>query len=103
MQQPWQLYLLWGVVIGAGSGGTSMIMGSAVVNRWFHERRGLALGILGAAFSSGQLLFTPILMKLNILEGWRTTTLFIVVLLALCGGQVISDTSIGSFAANCCS
>ncbi len=83
MQQPWQLYLLWGVVIGAGSGGTSMIMGSAVVNRWFHERRGLALGILGAAFSSGQLIFTPVLMKLNIHEGWRTTTLFIVVLLAL--------------------
>ena len=83
MQQPWQLYLLWGVVIGAGSGGTSMIMGSAVVNRWFHKRRGLALGILGAAFSSGQLIFTPILMKLSIHEGWRISTLFIVVLLAL--------------------
>ncbi len=83
MQQPWQLYLLWGVIIGAGSGGTSMIMGSAVVNRWFYERRGLALGILGAAFSSGQLIFTPVLMKLSILEGWRTTTLFIVVLMAL--------------------
>jgi MFS family permease len=83
MQQPWQLYLLWGAVIGAGSGGTSMIMGSAVVNRWFHERRGLALGILGAAFSSGQLIFTPVLMTLNIHEGWRTSTLFIVVLLAL--------------------
>ncbi|MEQ1635856.1 MAG: MFS transporter [Methylococcales bacterium] len=83
IQQPWQLYLFWGVVIGAGSGGTSMIMGSAVVNRWFHKHRGLALGILGAAFSSGQLIFTPILMKLNIHEGWRTATLFIVVLLAL--------------------
>ncbi|NOT12860.1 MAG: MFS transporter [Methylococcaceae bacterium] len=83
MQESWQLYLLWGVVIGAGSGGTSMIMGSAVVNRWFHKRRGLALGILGAAFSSGQLIFTPVLMKLNIYEGWRTSTLFIVVLLAL--------------------
>lgn len=83
IQAPWQLYLLWGGVIGAGSGGTSMIMGSAVVNRWFHERRGLALGILGAAFSSGQLLFTPILMKLNMHEGWRTSTLFIVVLLGL--------------------
>ena len=83
MQQPWQLYLLWGVVIGAGSGGTSMIMGSTVVNRWFYKRRGLALGILGAAFSSGQLIFTPIIMKLNILEGWRFSTLSIVALLAL--------------------
>ncbi|MDP3009344.1 MAG: MFS transporter [Methylococcales bacterium] len=35
MQQSWQLYLFWGVIVGAGSGGTSMIMGSAVVNRGF--------------------------------------------------------------------
>ncbi len=83
MQQPWQLYLLWGVVVGAGSGGTSMVMGSALINRWFHKRRGLALGVLGAAFSSGQLIFTPILMNLNIHEGWRVTTLAIASLLGL--------------------
>jgi len=83
MQEPWQLYLLWGVIVGTGSGGTSMIMGSAVVNRWFHHRRGLALGILGAAFSSGQLIFTPFLMNLNIHLGWRDATLFIVLLLGL--------------------
>ena len=83
MQEPWQLYLCWGVVIGAGSGGTSIVMGSAVVNRWFQQRRGLALGILGAAFSSGQLIFTPLIMHLNIYLGWRAATLFITVLLGL--------------------
>jgi MFS family permease len=81
MQQPWQLYLLWGVVIGAGSGGTSMVMGSALINRWFYKRRGLALGVLGAAFSSGQLIFTPIMMSLNMHEGWRVATLTIASLL----------------------
>ncbi len=83
MKEPWQLYLFWGLIIGAGSGGTSIVMGSTVVNRWFHKRRGLALGILGAAFSSGQLIFTPILMSLNIHLGWRAATLFIVLLLGL--------------------
>lgn len=83
IQEPWQLYLFWGVIVGAGSGGTSMIMGSAVVNRWFQQRRGLALGILGAAFSSGQLIFTPMLMSLNIHLGWRPATLLIVALMAL--------------------
>lgn len=83
MQEPWQLYLFWGVIVGAGSGGTSMIMGSAVVNRWFQQRRGLALGILGAAFSSGQLIFTPIIMSLNIHLGWRAATLLIVLLMGL--------------------
>jgi MFS family permease len=83
MQEPWQLYLFWGVIVGAGSGGTSIVMGSSVVNRWFQHRRGLALGILGAAFSSGQLIFTPVIMSLNIELGWRAATLFIVLLLGL--------------------
>jgi len=83
MRAPWQLYLFWGVIIGAGSGGTSIVMGSAVVNRWFQQRRGLALGILGAAFSSGQLIFTPVIMNLNMHLGWRTATLFIALLLGL--------------------
>lgn len=80
MQEPWQMYMLWGAIVGIGSGGTSMVMGSAVVNRWFHERRGLALGVLGAAMSSGQLLFTPIIMSLNTHLGWRAATLFSVLL-----------------------
>jgi MFS family permease len=83
MQEPWQLYLFWGVIVGAGSGGTSIVMGSSVVNRWFQHRRGLALGILGAAFSSGQLIFTPVIMSLNMQLGWRAATLFIVLLLGL--------------------
>jgi MFS family permease len=83
IQEPWQLYLFWGVIIGAGSGGTSIVMGSAVVNRWFRQRRGLALGILGAAFSSGQLIFTPIIMNLNIQLGWRAVTLFVALILGL--------------------
>ena len=83
MKEPWQLYLCWGVIIGAGSGGTSIVMGSAVVNRWFQERRGLALGILGAAFSSGQLIFTPLIMNINVNYGWRAATLFLALLLGL--------------------
>ena len=83
MKEPWQLYLCWGVIIGAGSGGTSIVMGSAVVNRWFQQRRGLALGILGAAFSSGQLIFTPLIMNMNIHLGWRAATLFLALLLGL--------------------
>lgn len=75
MREPWQLILLWGVVVGTGSAGTSMVMGSAVANRWFQARRGLALGILGAAMSAGQLLFTPLLMRLNLEFGWRAATL----------------------------
>lgn len=83
MQAPWQMHLLWGLVVGAGSGGCSMVMGSAVVNRWFVARRGLALGILGAAMSAGQLIFTPLLMRLDITYGWRSATLFVALLMGV--------------------
>lgn len=83
MQEPWHMQVLWGVIVGAGSGGCSMVMGSAVVNRWFVARRGLALGILGAAMSAGQLIFTPILMHLDIAYGWRSVTLSVALLMAV--------------------
>jgi MFS family permease len=60
-----------------------MVMGSTVANRWFYERRGLALGVLGAAVSAGQLIFTPTLMQLTVRYGWRAATLFLVGLVGL--------------------
>jgi MFS family permease len=77
MTKVWQMQLIWGVVVGAGSGGTSMVMGSAVANRWFYQRRGLALGILGAAMSAGQLVFVPTIMQLTLHRGWRAATLLV--------------------------
>src|SRR5512136_1120362 len=66
MTRPWHMDLLWGLVVGIGSGGATMVMGSAVANRWFSRHRGLALGILGAATSAGQIVFTPTLMQLTL-------------------------------------
>jgi MFS family permease len=77
MTQPWHMDLLWGVIVGIGSGGATMVMGSTVANRWFSRHRGLALGILGAATSAGQIVFTPTLMQLTLRWGWRGSTLFI--------------------------
>ncbi len=79
----WQFYLLWGIAVGAGSGGSAMVMGSTVVNRWFQRHRGLAVGILGAAVSAGQLIFTPTIMHLAVRWGWRAGTLFISALVVL--------------------
>lgn len=83
IKELWQWYLLWGVMAGIGSGGTSIVLGSALINRWFAERQGLALGVLGAAFSSGQLIFTPLLVKINMDFGWRTALLLLAGLLGL--------------------
>ena len=53
MTAPWQLVLLWGVVVGTGTGMTALVLGATVVNRWFAEQRGLVMGMLTASTATG--------------------------------------------------
>ena len=71
MTEPWQLFLLWGVVVGLGSGCMAAVFASTVVSRWFVARRGLVTGVLTAATASGQLVFLPLLSHLAVDIGWR--------------------------------
>ena len=57
MQSIWQLNLFWGGLSGLGTGVASAVLGATVANRWFTQRRGLVMGIFGAATSAGQLIF----------------------------------------------
>jgi MFS family permease len=67
----WQLFLLWGLVLGVGSGMTALVLGATVANRWFEQRRGLVLGILTASSATGQLVFLPLAASLIQHYGWR--------------------------------
>src|SRR3954464_1403734 len=44
MHTRWERMLLWGVLVGTGTGGTSMVLAAVVATRWFDARRGLVLG-----------------------------------------------------------
>jgi MFS family permease len=61
MTQPWQLFLLWGVVNGTATGAVSVPLAAIIANRWFVRRRGFVTGILTASNASGQLVFLPLL------------------------------------------
>ena len=65
MTQVWQLMLLWGVVIGLGTGMTALVLGATIATRWFAARRGLVVGILTASVATGQLVFLPLLASLT--------------------------------------
>ena len=67
----WQLLLLWGVVVGLGTGLTAMVLGATVANRWFAKSRGLVLGLLTASGATGQLAFLPLATMLVQHVGWR--------------------------------
>lgn len=71
MSTLWQLDLLWGMVVGLGAGGSASVVYAAVASRWFVTRRGLVLGFLGSANSTGQLIFIPLLMWVVVAFGWR--------------------------------
>ncbi|HEU5171322.1 MAG TPA: MFS transporter [Gemmatimonadales bacterium] len=83
MRERWQLVLLWGVVVGTGTGFTALVLGATLVNRWFTARRGLAMGLLTASVATGQLVFLPSLAALTTTSGWRAAALLMAALALL--------------------
>lgn len=75
MRAPWQLYLLWGVAVGLSTGAIAMVLAAVIANRWFVQRRGLVLGVLTASNATGQLIFLPVLARLAVYSGWRSSAL----------------------------
>jgi len=77
MTAPWQLWILWGVFVGIGTGAMALVLGSVVANRWFATRRGLVTGVFSAASSTGQLVFLPSIAALAAGPGWRYAALVV--------------------------
>ena len=68
---PWQLVLLWGVLIGSATGAVSVPLAAIVGTRWFVRRRGLVTGLMTASNATGQLVFLPALAAITTTLGWR--------------------------------
>jgi MFS family permease len=83
MTQVWQLVLLWGVVVGVGSGLTAIVLAATVATRWFTHRRGLVVGLLTASNATGQLVFLPLIANLTDHFGWRFALIIVCGLLAV--------------------
>jgi MFS family permease len=90
MTQLWQLVLLWGFVLGLGTGLTAMVLGATVATRWFVQRRGLVVGLLTASTATGQLVFLPLLAALTEQVGWRAAMVFVLGMIALAAVGVLA-------------
>ena len=77
MNKSWHLMLLWGVVVGIGTGSMALVFAATIANRWFVKKRGLVIGVLTAAGASGQLVFLPTLARLAQDPGWRASSVMI--------------------------
>ncbi|BBY74438.1 MFS transporter [Mycolicibacterium parafortuitum] len=77
MTASWQLVLLWGVLVGTGTGAISMGFVATITTRWFEARRGLVTGVLTAASATGQLIFLPVVAAVTTQYGWRWASLLV--------------------------
>jgi len=77
MHTTWQMVLIWGVLVGSATGATSTTLGAVVVNRWFSQHRGLAMGILTASSATGQLAFLPLMAWVAEHRGWQTLVMLV--------------------------
>ena len=75
MTASWQLVLLWGVLVGLGTGSMALSLVATVTGRWFVARRGLVSGILTAGSATGQLIFLPVVAIVYENWGWRAASL----------------------------
>ncbi|GAA0489325.1 MFS transporter [Paractinoplanes deccanensis] len=75
MRTSWQLILLWGVLVGLGTGSMALGFVATITGRWFVKHRGLVTGILTAGGAAGNLVFLPVLASLTESHGWRVAAL----------------------------
>lgn len=77
------LLFLYGIVASLGFGGTSGVVASVAVTKWFKTNRGLAFGLLEAGQGAGQFVLVPSSLFLIDGVGWRTTMLLMAGLLCV--------------------
>jgi MFS family permease len=75
VRELWHVYVTAGILMALGAGGAGITAGSTVIARWFEARRGLAIGLAGAAISLGQLGIIPLAAVLTANQGWRASYL----------------------------
>ena len=73
VQTEWQLYLIYGLMMGLL--GQATLFGPLVLNimRWFEKRRGFAVGLITAGQGLAGAIWPPVFRHFNETAGWRET------------------------------
>ncbi len=73
IQSAWQLYLFFSVIAAVGVGSTGWVPNTTVIQSWFKEKRGLAMGIVSSGVGIGIFVCVPLIQYLINTVGWRVT------------------------------
>jgi MFS family permease len=77
VKTPLQFYLVYGLLLGAGSACMGVVVTNPSVGKWFIRKRGLAIGVTTMGISFGTILLTPVAGFLVKDHGWQTGFLFL--------------------------
>jgi MFS family permease len=94
VQTPLGLYFSYGLLVGAGSACSGMVVLTVSVGRWFARYQGLAIGIASMGIGIGTMLMAPLASFIVHQYGWRFGFLSIGILL-LAAGLLITTTLMG--------
>jgi OFA family oxalate/formate antiporter-like MFS transporter len=72
----WQIYLFYGVIISIGVAGMWVPLLTTAA-RWFTRKKGLASGVIVAGIGVGTAIMPPVANKLIVTYAWRTSYLII--------------------------
>ncbi len=71
MSAPWQLFLLYGLLVGIGLSAHDVVTLSTIA-RWFKHRRGMMTGVVKTGTACGQIAIPLLATALIAQFGWRT-------------------------------
>jgi MFS family permease len=73
---PWQLFLVYGVMMGLLGRATLFSPLMANITRWFEHKRSMAAGIVGSGQAMAGALWPPVFQHLFSAVGWRQTAVW---------------------------
>jgi MFS family permease len=77
INQLWQLYLVFGILVGMSQSFSSFMPSMVIVNNWFVKRRALAMGITSCGVGVGTFVLAPLIRYLIEVVGWRMAWVFL--------------------------
>ena len=69
----WQFYLYFSLIASMGVASTGWVPNATVIQKWFREKRGLAMGIISSGVGTGIFICIPSIQLLINRLGWRMT------------------------------
>jgi len=85
VQSPWQFFLTYGLLGGAGSACFGMVVCNSSVGKWFIRRRGIAIGTSSIGPGAGTMILAPLAGFIVGAAGWRTGFVCLAVLTLVVG------------------